>query len=191
MPADNAMRCLCPVRELRIFRLRFGLDDGKISTVEEVGEAFGITAERVRQIESKTRAMLVPPQLYRTPDGLGVIEWIFEDGIRRMKVTRSRRAISIVSVDDAVEVLDFEKLWTMVTEIQHSLETEQHSLDVTDKVATGVSDALGVIGVRLRTDTRITCEEMDLWQNLLSPYGAKWTDRYGNSWVPRVREGRF
>lgn len=107
------------------------------------------------------------------------------------RIFNERRDAILKASNALTWVLDFEKLWTMVTELQHRLETEQHSLDVTDKVATGVSDALGVLRVRLRTDTPITSEEMDLWQNLLSPYGAKWTDRYGNPWVPGGREGRF
>jgi RNA polymerase primary sigma factor len=49
------------VREQDVVRLRFGLDDGKIRTLEEVGKAFGVTRERVRQIESKTLAKLRRP----------------------------------------------------------------------------------------------------------------------------------
>jgi RNA polymerase primary sigma factor len=48
-------------REQDIVRLRFGLDDGKIRTLEEVGKEFGVTRERVRQIESKTLAKLRRP----------------------------------------------------------------------------------------------------------------------------------
>jgi RNA polymerase primary sigma factor len=48
-------------REQDVVRLRFGLDDGKIRTLEEVGRAFGVTRERVRQIESKTLAKLRRP----------------------------------------------------------------------------------------------------------------------------------
>ncbi|MEN6482732.1 MAG: sigma-70 family RNA polymerase sigma factor, partial [Anaerolineaceae bacterium] len=42
-----------PPREARILRLRFGLDDGRTYTLEEVGQKFGLTRERIRQIESK------------------------------------------------------------------------------------------------------------------------------------------
>ena len=48
-------------REEDVVRLRFGLDDGKIRTLEEVGEAFGVTRERIRQIEAKTLAKLRRP----------------------------------------------------------------------------------------------------------------------------------
>jgi len=41
-------------REQRILRLRFGLDDGVIRTLEEVGKEFGVTRERIRQIEFKS-----------------------------------------------------------------------------------------------------------------------------------------
>ena len=42
-----------PPRESRILRLRFGLEDGRYYTLEEVGAKFGLTRERIRQIESK------------------------------------------------------------------------------------------------------------------------------------------
>jgi RNA polymerase primary sigma factor len=50
-------------RERQVVRLRFGLDDeGQVRTLEEVGKAFGVTRERIRQIESKTLAKLRHPQ---------------------------------------------------------------------------------------------------------------------------------
>ena len=48
-------------REQQVVRMRFGLDDGQIRTLEEVGKAFGVTRERIRQIESKTLAKLRHP----------------------------------------------------------------------------------------------------------------------------------
>ncbi len=48
-------------REQEVVRLRFGLDDGRPRTLEEVGKEFGVTRERVRQIESKTLAKLRHP----------------------------------------------------------------------------------------------------------------------------------
>jgi len=50
------------LREQDVVRLRFGLDDGKIRTLEEVGKAFGVTRERIRQIEAKTLAKLRRPE---------------------------------------------------------------------------------------------------------------------------------
>jgi RNA polymerase primary sigma factor len=49
-------------RERAVMRLRFGLDDGQARTLEEVGKEFGVTRERIRQIESKTLAKLRHPQ---------------------------------------------------------------------------------------------------------------------------------
>lgn len=40
-------------REEKVIRLRFGLDDGQPRTLEEVGEIYGITRERIRQVEAK------------------------------------------------------------------------------------------------------------------------------------------
>jgi len=48
-------------RERQVVIMRFGLVDGKVATLEEVGKAFGITRERVRQIEVKTIAKLRRP----------------------------------------------------------------------------------------------------------------------------------
>ena len=49
-------------REQDIVRLRFGLDGGRVKTLEEVGKEFGVTRERIRQIEAKTLAKLRHPQ---------------------------------------------------------------------------------------------------------------------------------
>ena len=48
-------------REQRVITLRYGLADGKPRTLEEVGRKFGVTRERIRQIESKTLAKLRQP----------------------------------------------------------------------------------------------------------------------------------
>ncbi len=48
-------------RERKIIRLRFGLADGRCRTLEEVGTEFGVTRERIRQIESKTLTKLRHP----------------------------------------------------------------------------------------------------------------------------------
>jgi RNA polymerase primary sigma factor len=59
-------------REQAVVRLRFGLEDGQIRTLEEVGKAFGVTRERIRQIESKTLAKLRhPTRSQRLRDYLG------------------------------------------------------------------------------------------------------------------------
>jgi RNA polymerase primary sigma factor len=54
-----------PPRESRILRLRFGIEDGRYYTLEEVGEKFGLTRERIRQIESKALRRLRHPRRAR------------------------------------------------------------------------------------------------------------------------------
>lgn len=51
-----------PCREARILKLRFGLEDGKYYTLEEVGQKFGLTRERIRQLETKALRRLRQPQ---------------------------------------------------------------------------------------------------------------------------------
>jgi RNA polymerase primary sigma factor len=71
-PADAAARALLSEavgealeelteRERQVVRLRFGLEDGQVRTLEEVGREFGVTRERIRQIEAKTLAKLRHP----------------------------------------------------------------------------------------------------------------------------------
>ena len=52
-------------REERVLRLRFGLDDGRARTLEEVGQNFGVTRERIRQIEAKALRKLRHPSRSR------------------------------------------------------------------------------------------------------------------------------
>ena len=44
-----------------VLRLRFGLDDGKMRTLEDVGKVFNVTRERIRQIEAKALRKLRHP----------------------------------------------------------------------------------------------------------------------------------
>ena len=48
-------------REEKVLRLRFGLDDGRARTLEEVGKVFNVTRERIRQIEAKALRKLRHP----------------------------------------------------------------------------------------------------------------------------------
>ncbi len=57
---NEVMETLTP-REAKVLRLRFGLDDGKARTLEEVGKQFNVTRERIRQIEAKALRKLRHP----------------------------------------------------------------------------------------------------------------------------------
>lgn len=57
---DEVLNTLSP-REKRVLQLRFGLEDGKQRTLEEVGKEFGVTRERIRQIEAKAVRKLKHP----------------------------------------------------------------------------------------------------------------------------------
>ena len=57
---EEVLETLTP-REEKVLRLRFGLDDGRARTLEEVGHVFGVTRERIRQIEAKALRKLRHP----------------------------------------------------------------------------------------------------------------------------------
>lgn len=57
---NEVMQTLSP-RECKVLRLRFGLEDGRAHTLEEVGREFDVTRERVRQIEAKALRKLRHP----------------------------------------------------------------------------------------------------------------------------------
>ena len=62
---DDLEVLLCGVRLLRerdVLRLRYGLDDGRTRTLEEVGQLMAVTRERVRQIKAKAMRKLRSPQ---------------------------------------------------------------------------------------------------------------------------------
>lgn len=61
---EEVLGTLSP-REARVLRLRFGLDNDKAYTLEEVGEKFGLTRERIRQIEGKALRRLRHPRRAR------------------------------------------------------------------------------------------------------------------------------
>jgi len=61
---EEVLSTLTP-REARVLRLRFGLDDGTIYTLEEIGQKFGLTRERIRQIEGRALRRLRHPRRSR------------------------------------------------------------------------------------------------------------------------------
>ena len=63
-----------PPREARILRLRFGLDNGRTYTLEEVGQKFGLTRERIRQIEGKALQPVAPSAPLKATAGIFMIQ---------------------------------------------------------------------------------------------------------------------
>ncbi len=61
---DSVLKTLTP-REEKVIKMRFGLDDGSEHTLEEVGQSFAVTRERIRQIEAKALRKLRHPSRSR------------------------------------------------------------------------------------------------------------------------------
>jgi RNA polymerase primary sigma factor len=57
---ENVLNTLSP-RERDVLRLRYGMDDGRVKTLEEIGNVFSVTRERIRQIEAKALRKLRQP----------------------------------------------------------------------------------------------------------------------------------
>jgi len=70
----QVLRSLTP-REEKVIKMRFGLEDGSEHTLEEVGQSFAVTRERIRQIEAKALRKLRHPSRSRKLK-------TFMDGIR-------------------------------------------------------------------------------------------------------------
>ena len=68
----NDVMSTLTTREAKVLRLRFGLDDGKARTLEEVGKEFDVTRERIRQIEAKAlRKLRHPSRSKKLKDYMG------------------------------------------------------------------------------------------------------------------------
>ena len=65
---SEVLKTLAP-REAEVLRLRFGLEDGRSRTLEDVGQSFGVTRERIRQIEAKALRKLRHPVRLRKLQG--------------------------------------------------------------------------------------------------------------------------
>ena len=70
----SVLRKLSP-REERIIRMRFGFEDGNPHTLEEVGQVFAVTRERIRQIEAKALRKL------RHPSRSGLVRTFLEGSL--------------------------------------------------------------------------------------------------------------
>ena len=57
---EGVLATLSP-RERDVLRLRYGIDDGRMKTLEEIGQIFDVTRERIRQIEAKALRKLRHP----------------------------------------------------------------------------------------------------------------------------------
>ena len=66
---SQVLRTLTP-REERVIKMRFGLEDGSEHTLEEVGQSFQVTRERIRQIEAKALRKLRHPSRSRQAEGV-------------------------------------------------------------------------------------------------------------------------
>ena len=78
-------------REQKVLRLRFGLDDGRARTLEEVGKEFSVTRERIRQIEAKALRKLRHPSRARTLEEVGKEFSVTRERIRQIEAKALRK----------------------------------------------------------------------------------------------------
>jgi RNA polymerase primary sigma factor len=71
--------CSLNERERKVLELRFGLGDGNARTLEEVGQQFNVTRERIRQIEAKALRKMRHPTRLRQLNGFLEIEDLDRD----------------------------------------------------------------------------------------------------------------
>ncbi len=70
---ENVLNTLSP-RERDVVRMRYGFDDGRMKTLEEIGVLFAVTRERIRQIEAKALRKLRHPNR-----NAGLREYVYDD----------------------------------------------------------------------------------------------------------------
>ena len=73
-------------REAGVVSMRFGLTDGQPKTLDEIGKVYGVTRERIRQIESKTMSKLRHPS--RSQVLRDYLDWSVEPQPRSLQVRR-------------------------------------------------------------------------------------------------------
>ena len=76
--------CSLNERERKVLELRFGLGDGHARTLEEVGQQFHVTRERIRQIESKALRKMRHPTRLRHLQGFPEIEGLVPEAKERL-----------------------------------------------------------------------------------------------------------
>ena len=86
-------------REQKVLRLRFGLDDGRARTLEEVGKEFNVTRERIRQIEAKALRKLRHPSRSQKAEGLSGLRWrfVYQTGYLHWPVWYRRGIVWLIS----------------------------------------------------------------------------------------------
>ena len=70
----GSVLCSLSERERKVLELRFGLGDGNVRTLEEVGQQFRVTRERIRQIEAKALRKMRHPTRIRQLNGFLELE---------------------------------------------------------------------------------------------------------------------
>ena len=126
-----------PERERAVLELRFGLDDGEIRTLEEVGREFGVTRERIRQIESKALKHLRHPSRAK----------VLRDYFRSQEPTRLldsaedvRYGVSIDLAHSLIDLFTFEErriiafLWSADGDRPQSIASTTRTLNITRSV---------------------------------------------------------
>ena len=126
---DKALETLTP-REMEYMKLRFGLVDGKYRTLEDLGQEFGITRERGRQIEAKALRKL------RHPSRARLIKTIKIDDLRKSEYITDQERTALTNLEndmfnsnlifkhDSIDDIDFDKdRFDVIRDIQEEIKT--------------------------------------------------------------------
>lgn len=115
-------------RQQRVLRLRFGLDDGRTRTLEEVGKEFHVTRERIRQIEAKALTILRNPSRRKKVD-----EYIDTDNYHERRKSNLKADEGIKSMRTPVEAEN----WKVKVSLEKTESTAKPVVKVKRQIAKG------------------------------------------------------
>ena len=135
-------------REQKVLRLRFGMNDGRARTLEEVGREFDVTRERIRQIEAKALRKLRHPSRSRKTEGLS---WI-NDGI----IEKIQAVADLVTAHYKLADIGTDHAYIPIYLTQQKKITEAVALDVNEGPLQRAEEHIRENGLEAEIETRLS-----------------------------------